>query len=433
MLARTLLVVVSLLPLAAQAGPKIERWTLDNGARVYFVAARELPMVQLRVTFDAAGARDAKGKSGVAQLTNLMLREGAAGLSTDEIAQRFENLGAEFGTGAGRDMATADLRSLTDKVLFEPALDLFASILTAPTFPAESLDRERARMLVGLAQEKQSPGSVAQKLFMRTLYGEHPYAADPSGDEQSLPRIAREDLLEHYRRYYVGRNAWLVIVGDLSLGEARRVAQKVIGALPAGEAAPALPPPATLAAPVEKLNDFPSSQSHVLVGQPGIARGDADYYALYVGNYILGGGGLVSRLSNEIREKRGLSYSVYSDFTPMRVAGPFLMGLQTRNAQRAEALKVIRATLETFAKEGPTDKELEAAKKNITGGFPLRLDSNRKLADQLGAIAYYDLPLTYLDDFSARVEAVTAEQIRDAFRRRINPAHMATVIVGGKP
>jgi zinc protease len=424
---------VLLLPLVSQAGPTIERWTLDNGTRVYFVAAPELPMVQLRVAFDAAGARDPKDKNGLAQLTNLMLREGAAGLSTDDIAQRFEGLGAEFGTGAGRDMATVDLRSLTDRALLEPALELFANIVTMPTFPAESLARERARMLVGLAQEKQSPGAVAQKLFMRTLYGEHPYAADPSGDEQSLARIGRADMVEHYRRYYVGRNAWLVMVGDLSLAQARRIAQRVVGALPAGETPAALPSPAVLAAPIEKLNEFPSSQSHVLVGQPGIARGDSDYYALYVGNYILGGGGLVSRLSNEIREKRGLSYSVYSDFSPMRVPGPFLMGLQTRNAQRGEALRVIRSVLETFTREGPTAQELEAAKKNITGGFPLRLDSNRKIADQLGVIAYYDLPLSYLDDFSARVEAVTAEQVRDAFRRRLNVERMATVIVGGKP
>jgi zinc protease len=222
-------------------------------------------------------------------------------------------------------------------------------------------------------------------------------------------------------------------VGDLSSAQARQVAQTVIGGLPAGDAVPALPAPTPLAVAAQKEIEFPSSQSHLLLGQPGIARGDPDHYALYVGNHILGGGGLVSRLSSEIREKRGLSYSVYSDFVPMRVAGPFMMGLQTRNAQRAEAQQIMRAVLEAFVKDGPTPAELAAAQKNITGGFPLRLDNNRKIAGELGNIAFYGLPLDYLDEFSTRIQAVTVEQVREVFRRRLDPERLVTVIVGGKP
>lgn len=418
-------------PPLVHAGPKIEHWTLENGVRVYFVEAREIPMLQVRAVFDAGAARDPKDKSGLAQLTSLMLREGIAGMTADDIANRFEGLGAAFGAGAERDMATVNLRSLTDPTLLEPALDLFAKILLAPTFPTESLERERARTLIGLARDAQSPGSVAQKAFMRALYDDHPYANDPAGDEASLKRIAGDDLVAYHRRYYVGRNAWLAMIGDVSTGEARRLAEKLLGALPAGEPAPALPTIAMAERADLKKIEFPSSQSHLLVGQPGIVRLDPDYFPLYVGNHILGGSGLVSRLSEEVRERRGLSYSVYSYFAPMRAPGPFVMGLQTKNASRDEAYGLLRKILGEFIAKGPTERELEAAKKNITGGFPLRLDSNRKIAEQLAAIAFYGLPLTYLDDFSMRVEAVTAEQIRDAFARRVRPDRMVTVMVGG--
>ena len=168
------------------------------------------------------------------------------------------------------------------------------------------------------------------------------------------------------------------------------------------------------------------------MGMPGMRRGDPDYFPLYVGNYILGGGGLVSRLSQEIREKRGLSYSVYSYFYPLRDKGPFVMGLQTRNDQRHQALKVMGETLNTYLGKGPSEAELEAAKKHITGGFALRLDSSGKIAGYLAVLGFYHLPLTYLDDFNKNIEAVTLEQVKDAFRRRIDPNRMVTVVVGGK-
>ncbi|MFP5349753.1 MAG: M16 family metallopeptidase [Gammaproteobacteria bacterium] len=417
----------------AQAAPKIEHWTLDNGARVYFVRAKELPLLQLRLVFDAGSSRDPAERSGVALYTGRLLNFGAAGLDADAIAAGFENLGAEFGTGVDRDMATVELRSLSDRKLLRPALDLFATVISEPTFPQDALDRERARGLVGLQRDAQQPGVIAEKAFMRSLYGAHPYARPPVGTEASLKALTRDDLTAHHRRYYTGANAWLAIVGDASIGEAKEIARRVLGRLPRGEAAAPLPAPPPLAAPVHEQIPFPASQSHIRLGQPAIARTDPDYFPLLVGNYTLGGGGLVSRLADEIREKRGYAYSVYSYFYPLRVAGPFMLGLQTKNAQRDDALKVVRKVLTDFVTEGPTPKELEAAKKHLTGSFPLRLDSNKKIADQLSAIAFYGLPLTYLDDFIPKVEAVTIEQIRDAFKRRVDPERLATVIVGGAP
>ena len=219
-------------------------------------------------------------------------------------------------------------------------------------------------------------------------------------------------------------------MGDITRSEAETIAQQLTANLPAGGASTRIPP-VNLQIPASELRiAHPASQSHILVGTPGIARNDPDYFPLYVGNYILGGGGFVSRLMNEIREKRGMAYSVYSYFMPMQQPGAFQIGLQTKKEQADAALKLARTTLRDFVDKGVTEKELKAAKDNIIGGFPLRIDSNKKILDYLSVIGFYNLPLTYLEDFTGKVEKVTTAQIRDAFKRRIHPEAMATVIVG---
>lgn len=414
----------------AAAGVKIEHWTLANGARAYFVESRELPMVQVRAVFDAGSSRDPAGKGGAANLTAVMLDEGTNGLSANDIAIRFEGVGAEFGAGVDRDMASVSLRSLSDAALRDPALDLLAQLLTTPAFPATDLELKRAQALIALQKDAQSPGAIAAKAFYRELYGQHPYANDPLGDEKSLTTITREDLIAFHRRYYVGANVRIVIVGDVDKGQARKIAERVVGRLPAGKAPEPLPPVHELDKGWLKHVTFAATQTHVNMGHPGMRRGDPDYFPLYVGNYILGGGGLISRLSVEVREKQGLSYSVFSYFLPLRMPGPLYIGLQTKNSQRDQAIKLVRQVLTDFVVNGPTEKELGAAKKHLTGSFPLRIDSNGKIAEYLAVIAFYDLPLNYLDDFIPRIEAVTVEQIRDAFRRRVHPEHMVTVTVG---
>jgi len=417
---------------AALAGPKIQNWTLNNGARVYFVESRELPMLQVRVVFDAGAARDPADKSGVANLTASLLDDGAGKLSADDIANRLESVGAEMSAAIDRDMTTINLRSLSDDAMLDPALEVFAKVVSAPTFPQDSLDRQRAQILVGLQKEAQTPGAIADKTFFRELYGSHAYAHSPTGDEAGLKSITREDLLEFHKRLYVGSNAWVVIVGDASKRQARKISERVVGKLQKGKPPkPVLPVNKLYAARLKQI-DFPATQTHIFMGQPGIRRGDKDYFPLYVGNYILGGGGLVSRLATEVREKHGLSYSVYSYFYPLRVPGPYVIGLQTKNTQSDQALKLVRQVVSEFATNGPTDQELQAAKKHITGSFPLRLDSNGKIADNLAVIAFYGLPLDYLDMFITRVNAVSVEQIRQAFRNRVFPNQMVTVTVGGR-
>lgn len=414
------------------ATPKIEHWTLENGARAYFVEARDLPMVMLNVVFDAGSARDPRALNGLAMLTNWLLNEGTGDLDADAIASTFEGLGVEFGASNDRDMAGASLKSLTDRKLLDPALDLFARLLAAPSFPLPSLERERQRALVGLKHAEASAGDVASRAFFSKLYAGHSYALSPDGNEAGLAKITRNDLTAFHARHYVGRNAVLALIGAVSLQEAKSIAARAVGKLPAGEAAAPLPKVSEIPRRrAEHIIAHPSSQTHLMVGEVGVARNDPDYYPLYLGNFILGGSGLISRLAQEVREKRGLSYSVSSYFMPLREPGPFLLSLQTKNSQRREALTVVRRVLKEFTDKGPTADELIAAKKNVTGGFPLRIDSNRKIVDYLTVIGFYGLPLTYIDDFIPRIEAVTAEQIRDAFRRRVHPEQMLTVIVGG--
>ena len=418
-----------LLTAAAVAAPQIQSWQTSNGARVLFVAAPDLPMVDVRVVFDAGSARDGD-KSGLASMTADMLTEGAGGLSADEIAERVESVGAEIGTGAERDMAWASMRSLTDPAAMNTAADTLTKVLSAPAFDPGELARVRENRLIALRLAEQDPGTVGQKALYKAVFGDHPYASDSSGTAETVAALTQDDLVQFHGRYYTAPNATVAIVGDLDRPEAWQLAERVSRDLPEGPAAPDLPPVSDLDHAIAEQIAFPSSQSHVFMGQPGMARGDRDYFPLYVGNHILGGSGLVSLLMEEVREKRGLSYSTYSYFLPMAQRGPLLMGLQTKNEQRDEAQAVMTDTLNRFIEQGPTEDELEAAIKNITGGFPLRIASNAKVVQYLAMIGFYDLPLDYLDTFNERVSTVTREQIRDAFQRRVHPQRLAVVTVG---
>jgi zinc protease len=413
------------------AGPEIQTWQTPNGAKVLFVAAPEIPMVDAQVIFDAGSARDGD-KPGLTSLTNGLLTEGAGAWNADQIAQRLEGVGAELDSGALRDMAWVSVRSLTEQPALDTALETLAAIISRPRFDPEDVERLRQQMQVSLRRSEQNPGSVAKKAFYRQVYGDHPYGADSGGTEESLAALSREDLVAAYQRYYVAANAVVAIVGAVEQEQAKKIAAQLTAGLPRGEPAPALPEVAGLGSAVLHQRVFPSSQTHLYVGQPGMRRNDPDYFSLYVGNHILGGNGLVSQLSEEVRENRGLSYSVYSYFLPMRELGPFMIGAQTKNASAEEALGAMREVVQRFIEQGPTAEELRAAKRNITGGFPLRIASNNKILSYLAVIGFYDMPLDHLDTFNAKVEAVTAEQIRDAFRRRLDLDRLVTVVVGGE-
>lgn len=412
------------------AGPKIQHWQTANGARVYYVQAPELPMIDVRIIFDAGGARDGD-KPGLAALTNSQLDEGTPTQNADQLAETFEGVGAQYGASSLRDMAVTSLRSLTEARAMKTALDTFAAVLATPSFPEKSYQRNRKAMLHGLQQEKQEPGSIAGKTFYKAIYGDHPYGLYSGGTEQSLKAMTLDDVKAFHKKYYVARNAVVAIVGDVSRTQAEAIAEQLTGKLKSGKRAPAIPPVKDLEKDSVQRITHESQQTHILVGQPGMRRGDPDYVTLYVGNHILGGSGLVSRISDVIREQRGLAYSAYSYFSPMRENGPFTLGLQTKNAQADEALKLLGETLRDYIKNGPTEDELKRAKQNITGGWALRVDSNKKITEYVAVIGFYGLPLDYLDTFTGKVEAVTVDSIKDAFKRRIHPDKMVTVMVGG--
>jgi zinc protease len=411
----------------------IKEWKTSNDVRVLYVYAPELPMVDVQVIFDAGSVRDGN-KPGIASLTGGMLSHGARlgnkKLSVDDISERFESIGARFGSRASKDNASISLRTLTDEKWFNKAVETMTAVINAPTFDSKEFKRVRKQRLISFESRKQSPGTIASEMFNKGLYKDHPYALPGIGTEKSVKKLNRNDLIKFYKKYYVASNAMVTIVGDLDRIKAETLAEKIVGKLPKGEKAKSLPAVDELESASSVHREFPSTQTHIMMGQPGIHRKDKDYFTLYVANHILGGSGFGSRIMQEIREKRGLAYSSYSYFAPMLRRGPFVIGMQTSNGQTPEALKVLKETLTNYVNNGPTEKELLHAKKNITGGFPLRIDSNKDISSYLAVIGFYNLPLSYLKDFNQRVEAVTLEQIKETLKRRIEPDKMFTVTVG---
>ncbi|MBJ9977981.1 insulinase family protein [Pseudomonas sp. S75] len=406
----------------------IQQWTTAEGARVLFVEARELPMFDLRVTFAAGSSQDGS-VAGLATLTNAMLNEGVAGKDVTAIAQGFEGLGADFGNGSYRDMAVASLRSLSTADKRDPALKLFAEVVGKPSFPKDSLKRIKNQLLAGLEYDKQNPAKLAGKALFASLYGEHPYAHPSDGTAKSIPGITQAQLRAFHAKAYAAGNAVIALVGDLDRSQAEAIAAQVSAALPKG---PALPSPAEPTEPKAGVThiDFPSKQTHLMLAELGITRQDPDWPALSLGNQILGGGAFGTRLMSEVREKRGLTYGVYSNFTPMQVRGPFMINLQTRAELSEGTLQLVRDILTDYLKNGPTQQELDDAKRELAGSFPLSNASNASIVGQLGAIGFYNLPLTWLEDFVQQSQALTVEQVKAAMNKHLSADKLVIVTAG---
>ena len=425
------LVAVCAATLSAQslAGVKIEHWVAPTGARVYFIETRGLPILDVQIDFAAGGVHVPKGKAGLAGLTRGLLDAGAGALDEEQIAARRVDTGARFSGGADSDRASFGVRTLSSKAERDAALDLARILLTAPTFPVAVLDREKGRTIAGIRESETRPDAIAGKRFAAEIYPDHPYGVSPT--VESVASLQREDLVAFHKAHYVARSAVVSIIGDVSRAEAEQIVLRLTEALPTGnDATPALSIPDVKRPTQATIKvDHPATQSHIHIGLPAIARDDPDYFPLLVGNYTLGGGGFVSRLMKEVREKRGYAYSVYSYFAPRKLAGPFEMGMQTKRDQAQSAIKLANEVLTEFITQGPTAEELAAAKKNMIDGLALRLDSNAKLLGYLSAIGFYGLPLSYIDDFPGKVRAVTVEQVRAAFARHVTRDNLVTVIV----
>jgi zinc protease len=412
------------------ATPQIQHWQSNSGAKVLFVEDHSIPMLDVSVSIPAGGGFDKAEKAGVASLTHHLLDLGVVGMSEDEIARSLADIGAQLSGGVGQDRASVSLRTLSSVAERKQALSVMAKVLQQPVFSEAVLTREKTRRIAALKEAETRPGSIVGKAFKKAVYGAHPYGVPLSGDIASVEKITAQDLRNFYQEYYRAGSAVVAIMGDVSRSEAEEIAQQLTAGLPSGRVTAELPAVVTKIAPSEQRISHPATQSHILMGAPGMARSDPDFFALYVGNHVLGGGGFTARLMNEVREKRGFAYSVYSYFAPLKLPGVFQIGLETKKEQADEALQVVREVLADFIANGPTEKELIAAKQNIIGGFPLRIDGNRKILNYLSMIGVHDLPLSYLDDWIDNFEQVTASQIREAFARHIDPQALVTVIVG---
>ncbi len=408
----------------------IQHWQTSNGTRVYFVENHALPMLDLSVSFTAGSVYDTPEKSGVAGMTRHLMKLGAAGLSEAKIAQGFADVGAIMSGSFGSDRSSFSLRTLSNAKEKEASLTLFKQVLKQPDFPEAVLVREKKRLVSSIQNAATQPGTIVSENFIQAIYQDHPYALDNSGTEESVKGMQRQDLVDFYQRYYSANHAVIAMIGDMDQEEAKQIAESLVSGLPKGADVRVVPAVADLGKGAEKRIAHPATQAHVMMGAPGIARNDPDLFPLYVGNYILGGGGFVSRLTEEVREKRGLVYSIYSYFAPMKQRGPFLINFQTQKKQVDKALAIVRETLDQFLKNGVTEKELKAAKANMIGGFPMKIDSNKKILGYLNMIGFYDLPLTYLDDYNDKIAAVTTAQVKAAFNRKLHPEQFKTVIVG---
>lgn len=418
---------------ATQTQPSldIQRWTTAAGSQVLFVANPSLPMLDVQLTFAAGASRDA-GVAGLAALTsNLIGEDAAGGLTSDAIARGFERRGANFNTGSYRDMAIIHLRSLTDSDYLDPSLKLFTQVLK-PTFTAADIKRIRTQMLQGLRMNKSVPGPITSKTYMRTIFGEHPYAHPSQGTLQSLPAITHTQLADFYQRYYAAGNAVIALVGDISSEQAHQLAKRISAALPQGAHATALPLAAPQTAPHIKHVPFDSAQTHILIGNQAIHRGIADWPALYVGNWILGGGGFAARLMQQVRQQHGYVYGITSSLTPMAAGGPFTISLQTANDSAQKALDLTLKVTRQFIHDGPTQQEVDKAIDHITGSFPLSLASNSSIVAQLGAIGFYQLPSDYLTTFVDAIRQLTPAKVKAAMQRHIDPANFTIVDTGPK-
>jgi zinc protease len=425
------LAALLLVPAGGAAAADIQHWRTAGGVRVLFVEARALPIIDVSVEFRAGSAFDPPGHGGLAVLVGQLLRFGAGGLPEEAIAQRLADVGAELVTRVDVDRASVALRTLSGAAERRQAFDALARVVQQPDFPVAAFERERARAVSVLRDEATRPNIIAQRHFLAGVYREHPYARRPAGEPASVHSLGRDDVLAFHRARYTAAHAVVAIVGDLSRAEAEALAEQLTARLPAGSRE-AMPLPSVTPLAEARVTRVPhvAQQAHVLIGAPGMSRSDPDFFALLVANHVFGGGGFGSRLMSEVREQRGLAYSVHSRWQPWLAGGAFEIGVQTRRDQADSTVALIMQLLRRYVNEGPTPRELEAARRNLIGGWPLRIDTNRELHDFLALIGFYDLPLDHLRNWPRQIERVTAADVQRVLRR-IDPERMVTVIVGG--
>ena len=435
-LAFALIAVVST---SAHAILPIEKLDSFKGAQAYLVQTKSLPMVDIEISIDAGDRYDPSAKSGLATVVGQLMSYGAKSekglLNEAQIADEIADLGANLGVSVSGERAIMRIRTLSRKDLRDRAVQLASAMLGAPTYDAKILAREKQRMTTALLESETKPESVLDRRFRKLVYGDYPLANSPT--VRSIANINATDLQQFHKQFYRGDRMIVSIVGDVSKVEAAEIVQGLLQRVP--QSGPAIAKlPEFERSPVEPLSQrevtipFDTQQAHIAMGMTAVTRSNPDYFPLLVGNYILGGGGFVSRLMSEVREKRGLAYSVFSYFAPGKDVGIFQAGVQTKSDQATLALEVMSSTIAQFIANGPMQSELDAAKANLINGYPLRIDNNRKLLDNVSSIAWNNLPLDTMDVWTKQVEMVSLDQVKEAFQKYLAMDRMKIVVLGAK-
>ena len=423
------LVLLLLLTSSAQAKLDIQHWTTPEGTKVFFAQTKGLPILDIQLNFDAAASRDGD-QFGLASLTSSLLGTATQYHNEEQIINTFESVGAQFSNSSLKDMSIVSLRTLTRQPILKKSLDIFTEVITQPSFEQKYLTREKRQTLRAIEAAKQSPASVASLAFNEAVFGDHPYAHAKIGTEKSINQISLQDLKQHYDKFYVAKNLTIALVGDISRAQAKQVARQISHGLNVGQKAKTNSSISPLKQAKKIHIEFPSKQTHVLIGQTGINRSHPDYYPLYLGNHIFGGSGLTSILSDEIREKKGLAYSAYSYFTKMKSNGFFMIRMQTKNDQALEAKNIALQTLKNFRNNAIDTQKLQDGKDNIIGGFALETASNANILTYLSIIGFYDLPLDYLSSFTDKIKDISAQDIQNAYERLVDMDKLIILSVG---
>lgn len=413
---------------------EVKKSVLPNGLTVIHSNRHNVPIVMATMLIKASQLHEPSNKAGVAYMTAKMLLEGTAKRTSMQISREIEFIGASLDTRVGSDFTTISL-SIVKKDI-EKGFDVFSDILLNPLFPEAELKRRKDLTKGSLRQQEEDPSFVASKTFIAKTFGEHPYGRLITGDAESIDRISRDDIEKFYKDNYLPDNAVLSVVGDISSEELEALLKKYLGTWKGVKKTTNQPRLVVN----NRKDDKPSitlinrdlTQANIILGHRGISRDNQDYYKVSVMNYILGGGGFASRLMKVIRDEKGLTYSIYSMFTANKEPGQFSVEVQTKNESANEVVAEIIRQMRKIRTEPVSDAELNDAKAYLTGSFPRRLETSRKIADFLAIVEFYGLGDDYIEKYYEYINKVTKEDVLEAAKKYLNPDDYVLVIVGNK-
>lgn len=427
----TLIIILSLNILfinnsAAEEAPK--RVVLKNGIVLLLQERRSIPTVVFNIKIKAGSIYEPDELAGLANLTAGLLTEGTKTRSSRQIAEEIDFVGGSVGASANSDYASASLSILKKDINL--GLEILSDVLMNPAFDEKEIERERSQTLASIINQKDEPGAIASKAFSKILYLKHPYWRPVEGLEETLPKIKKDDIEKFYKKYYRPNNTIMAVVGDITLDEAVTLIERYFGKWEKAKVSlPKIPSPPKLTNKNIEIIDRDLTQATIHLGHVGISRKNPDFYTLIVMNYILGGGGFSSRLVEDIRDNQGLAYSVSSGFDAGLYEGPFKVTMQTKNENANKAINAILKHIEEIRTNPVKDDELNDAKSYIVGSFPLRLDTNSKMAGLLSMIEFYDLGLNYFTEYPKKINAVTKEEILKAAKKYLDPKNYLLIVV----